>query len=387
MIEQISIHNFKSIREVRVDLSPVTVLIGRSGTGKSTFLLAIRFVRDYLIAGNAAVPAHGTWRQISPAAAADQPLSISLRFKLEAFDSYFVYELGFSHQDRREQRLQLERFMLGDRVLFEVEDRKWTVEPSVTTRPDPGQGAVLGKLPTMSEAVLAFTALTDGIGWHDLPGSVLCHPEPNTMFGNQMRLDGLSDNAGNYLEILGDITRNLRDRVARKVMLERMQQLNPSVTSVELNSIQKPEYIVVGHKAGDQVMPLRISQESGGFRRFFAHLLALYQTPPRQVLMFEEPENGIYPGAMSILAEELGLAPTEGRGQVILATHSPGLLDHFSDDEIRVVELDAATHETRIGGLAAEQRESLREHLLLPGELFTADPARIEEQEREASGS
>lgn len=41
MIEQITVRNFKSIRSVTVNLEPVTVLIGRSGTGKSNFLGAI----------------------------------------------------------------------------------------------------------------------------------------------------------------------------------------------------------------------------------------------------------------------------------------------------------------------------------------------------------
>ena len=53
MIEQIRIQNFKSIRDVTVELSPVTVLIGRSGVGKSNFLRAIRFLRNYLLNADA----------------------------------------------------------------------------------------------------------------------------------------------------------------------------------------------------------------------------------------------------------------------------------------------------------------------------------------------
>lgn len=59
MIEHIRIQNFKSIRDASVDLSPVTVLIGRSGVGKSNFLRAIRFFRNYLTTGEAAVGIEG----------------------------------------------------------------------------------------------------------------------------------------------------------------------------------------------------------------------------------------------------------------------------------------------------------------------------------------
>jgi hypothetical protein len=52
MIHRIRIENFKSIDDVTVELSPVTVLVGKSGTGKSNFLHAIRFLRDALRNGS-----------------------------------------------------------------------------------------------------------------------------------------------------------------------------------------------------------------------------------------------------------------------------------------------------------------------------------------------
>ena len=48
MLNRVTIQNFKSIIDVSVDLSPVTVLVGKSGTGKSNFVQALRFVRDML---------------------------------------------------------------------------------------------------------------------------------------------------------------------------------------------------------------------------------------------------------------------------------------------------------------------------------------------------
>ncbi|MGO9465645.1 MAG: AAA family ATPase [Isosphaeraceae bacterium] len=108
-----------------------------------------------------------------------------------------------------------------------------------------------------------------------------------------------------------------------------------------------------------------------------AHLLAIYQRPPKQILIFEHPEDGIHPGALSILAEEFEAAPEQGRGQIILTTHSPKLLDHFDVEQIRVVGL--AGLETRIGFVSAEQKEAIRDKLLDPGELLTVDPARMGE--------
>jgi predicted ATPase len=122
-----------------------------------------------------------------------------------------------------------------------------------------------------------------------------------------------------------------------------------------------------------------------GLRRFYAYLLALYQRPPKQILMFEHPEDGIHPGALALLAEEFKATPQQGRGQVILTTHSPKLLDHFDAEQIRVVELDG--FRTKIGPVSSEQKEAIHERLLDPGELLTVDPARMQlETRNEAYG-
>ena len=110
-------------------------------------------------------------------------------------------------------------------------------------------------------------------------------------------------------------------------------------------------------------------------RRYLAHMLAMYQNPSKQTMLFEHPESGLHPGALESLAYEFRGCPRDGRGQVILTTHSPQLLDYFAPESLRVV--DVENMETRIGPVAPEQMESLRERLLQPGELLTVDPARL----------
>ena len=187
---------------------------------------------------------------------------------------------------------------------------------------------------------------------------------------------GLNDHGTNYLEVMQDIISNLQDTYTRKSIIADLQRINPSVLAVDLNDLFAPGHAVVAHKAGDKALALELAQESGGFRRFYAHLLALYQRPPKQTLIFEHPEDGIHPGALSLLADEFKAAPGVDRGQIVLTTHSPMLLDHFKPNQIRVVELDGL--ETRIGPIACEQVSALQENLLKPGELLTTDPARAD---------
>jgi predicted ATPase len=250
------------------------------------------------------------------------------------------------------------------------QNARWETPPPLVVIPEPG-AAALGRLPGLEEAAVAYTTLTASIGIHAFPYGVL----------RTSRQDaptfGLADDGHNFLQVVRDIFRNLQSMAVRKSLRASLGRINEAVTSIDFDSLQNPQKAVVGHRFGQKTLALELSQESEGFRRFYAHLLALYQMPPKQTLVFEEPENGIYPGALSLLADEFKAAPDAGRGQVVLTTHSPALLDEFSAEQIRVVEL--VDLETRIGPLAEEQKAAVREELLRAGELLTVDPARRQE--------
>lgn len=95
------------------------------------------------------------------------------------------------------------------------------------------------------------------------------------------------------------------------------------------------------------------------------------------------PKPGCTP-ALEALAHEFKVCHQDGRGQVILTTHSPQLLDYFPVESIRVVDIQEQV--TKIDRLAPEQFEAVREHLLQPGELLTVDPARLPGQLDEVPG-
>ncbi len=371
MIHRFRVRNFKSIIDVSVELPPVTVLVGRSGTGKSNFVDAIRTLRDILASSNATQNLQERWGRIRPVAAAkNENTHFEVEFSIEGIADRFFYELtihpvGPAHPPMKEA------LRLGDKPLFHQEQAKWIVEPPLMDVPQPGPPA-LGRIPSISEVVVAFTAITSGIGCYIFPDSVLS--------GNRSRqnpeVSGLDDQAFNYLHVLKEIASNLQDLHIRKNMVSVLQLVNSSVSSVELDSIQHPSHVVVGHQINGKTLALQLAQESDGFRRFYAHLLALYQRPPKQTLLFEHPEDGIHPGALALLAEEFKSAAQDKRGQIVLTTHSPKLLDHFEADQIRVVEMDGFA--TKIGPVSMEQREAIRDNLLDAGELLTVDPARTD---------
>jgi hypothetical protein len=375
MIHQIRVLNFKSLRDVTVDLSPVTVLIGKSGTGKTNFASAIRFLRDYLAGGHQAVAQY--FPNCTCATNPSGTIGFQLVFDVPGFPNRFTYALELGENIGSHPRT--ESLQCGNRMIFRQtrphQQRgqaasKWETEPALVSAPKPGELAI-GRLPGLEEAVVAYTFLTTAIGIYAFPYNIRYG---KTSGQQQNRTAGLADDGGNALEVLGEIARDLHRIAVRKAIAAALRQINETVASVELDSLQNPQKALVGHRFGDRTLAMELSQESDGFRRFYAHLLALYQLPSKQMLVFEEPENGIYPGALSLLADEFKAAPDDKRGQVLLTTHSPALLDHFSAEQIRVVEL--IDLETRIGPLAEEQKGAIQEELLHAGELLTVDPAR-----------
>lgn len=369
MIKSIYIRNFKSLRNVSVTLSPLTVLIGRSGTGKTSFVQAIRFLRDYLVRRDLNVLAQmGGWEAVvcsSGAEAADN-VSVVVSFDVPNLPNDFRYVLTLR---ARHATLATEELSVDGKLLFAQAEGQWTHPPTIVKPPPPGVPA-LGALYGLPEAKIAYLALTRGIGCYDFPGTVL--------EGGQFDLSQdtpLDDSAANYLRAFDAIANELSQLDTVKHMVAALRQLNSSLANVELD--QSRSKILVSHTLDDgRILSFPLAQESGGMRRFLAHLLALHQQPQKQVLAFEEPENGIYPGALAALADNFRSIAERGQSQVLLTTHSPQLLDHFGSDSIRVVEIENG--ETKIGPLAPEQRESLEEKLLNAGELLTVVEPHIE---------
>ncbi len=381
MIHKIRILGFKSLYDVTVELEPVTVLVGRSGTGKSAFVQSLRFLRNFLLNEKAAPEIEGGWKHLI--SVDENPSELAFEVEFGVGDSLkYRYDLRFAQYRRGEVTADSERLAIDDDEIFHrarVEGRgwQWVTTPNVVNPPPPGKGLALARLPNLESAVQAYTALSSGIGYYSFPTSIwgpLKGGASNPQQAINNVLAGLRDDGSNYLKVMRDIAQNLHQPQVRRAIAASLAKINETVVSVELDSITEPKTATVGHRANDKVLALDLSQESDGFRRFYAHLLAIYQLPPKLVNVFEEPENGIYPGALALLADEFETAPDANRGQIILTTHSPNLLDQFNVECLRVVEL--WNGRTIIGKVAPEQRNGVHDNLISTGELLTVDPAR-----------
>jgi predicted ATPase len=81
--------------------------------------------------------------------------------------------------------------------------------------------------------------------------------------------------------------------------------------------------------------PFQPSQFSDGTLRFICLATALQQPNPPATIVIDEPELGLHPYAISLLANLIEAAAEHT--QVIVATQSPTLLDHFKPETVVVV--------------------------------------------------
>ncbi|MDD8046786.1 MAG: AAA family ATPase [Verrucomicrobiota bacterium] len=86
---------------------------------------------------------------------------------------------------------------------------------------------------------------------------------------------------------------------------------------------------------GLQDYPMRPTQLSDGSIRFICLATALMQPKPPSTIIIDEPELGLHPEAIAILAELIHSAAN--RTQLIVSTQSPALIDYFDVEDIIVV--------------------------------------------------
>ncbi len=97
-------------------------------------------------------------------------------------------------------------------------------------------------------------------------------------------------------------------------------------------------------------------------------LLAIYQRDSGTVLVLEEPETTMYPGALSALSDALKYAAKHM--QVVITTHSPNLLAAIRPRPQDLRFIQWKNGESRITPVAENKRREIRSQLMSAAELL-----------------
>ena len=307
MLRSVRVENYKCLEDTReVKLAPVTVVIGKNDTGKSSFLEAIWALSE------AARVTEWSLGELRSRARADTTDTTRWVTRWHDADGELQYQLELRPSATRMTLVSESLMRLPGGVAFHHQaDAHMSVNVRVAKMDD--QPILSAQASAGDAAAATMSARLAGVA------------RPFSLTSRTVdELASLLD------EILGE------DRRAFDQLEAALCEAFPNVRGISLRRLKPvPAPRTLMFKLGDQVT-VSADQVSGGVLAFTALLVEVFRpgAGPRSLLLIEEPENGVHPRRLALLADHL--KKLSERTQVIVATHSPYLLDYFPPSAVRV---------------------------------------------------
>lgn len=342
-ITKIVVRGFRSLRDVELEPQRITVLIGANGSGKSNLLNALRmlarsrtgnlrrFVGD---AGGASALLHyGPERT--------REIELGLEFDSERGGGSYTARLGYAAGD---QLVYLDE-QVGERI---CEKQRVVSLGAGHFEAAIREAARSGALPAVRNANRWLASVTD-FHFHDT--SWTSELRRNAWADNDRYLRSNGSNLAAYLYALGhgesDSARAAWKRLS--LLVRRVAPFIAELTPGPIPHASSQNAAVRLDWVDDQGETFGPHQFSDGTLRAIALITALAQpteTLPA-LLCIDEPELGLHPAGINVLVELI--RAVAHRCQIVLATQSPALLDHFAPEEVVVAErIDGATRFRRL---------------------------------------
>ena len=151
--------------------------------------------------------------------------------------------------------------------------------------------------------------------------------------GPQKHLNIHGDNLGNVVQFMEKEHpkkfQSILDRIAKKI---------PGIDKIDTEKTPDGRLLLRFNDKGF-VDPFYAQQMSDGTLKVFAYLLLLEDPTPPPFLCIEEPENGLYHKLLESLVQEFRqhATGTKGGSQVFITTHQPYLVDALSPEEVWIL--------------------------------------------------
>lgn len=323
MIKQIQIKNYKSIRNMVLELGPINVLIGCNGVGKSNFVSFFELLSQLYAKqlGNYVMAHDGANRMLYNGVAHSD--SIYGLFNFDNTNAFF-----FSLKPTAGDKLYVE--YSGD-YFNNWGDGQSSYNSWSRTLWDNAvpESEIQDKLQWRAGYVRKFLQSFTVYHFHDTsvtsPMRRACHIEDNQM----LRYD-----ASNLPAFLYKLQQNAPTNFA---MIEAVvHSIAPYFKRFKLQPSElNPDQIrLVWEEIGSDVY-LDAANFSDGTLRFIALATLLLQPQKPQTIIIDEPELGLHPSAITKLSALIKKAAATGT-QVIVATQSVNLVNCFEPQDILV---------------------------------------------------
>ena len=373
LIRQVTLRNYKSIGQCKVDLSGLNVLVGPNGSGKSNFIDALRLVSeslsetlDYAIRQRGGI---GEVRRRS--GGHPSHFAISLRLGLdESVNASFAFRIGALPQGAF--RVQHEQAHISGEGLesayYDAQDGELRkVSPQLRAHPKILEDRLYLSAVSGSPVFRPLFDALSHMGFYNINPADIRELQPHD------RGTILSRSGHN----LASVVKRLRDEAPQSItrVEDYLRRIVPGIEGVDHRQLGPRETVEFRQDVLGQQHPWRFyaAAMSDGTLRSLGVLTALFQFAgsergPVPLVAIEEPESTVHPAAAHTIMD--AMLEASKRGQVIATTHSPDLLEHKGLDPDQLIAVTKTGGETLLAPVDDASISAIRDDLYTPGELL-----------------
>ncbi|MFA6134050.1 MAG: AAA family ATPase [Phycisphaerae bacterium] len=372
-INKLIVKRFRSFPSAVLDFDNPLFVVGRNGSGKSNLADAFSFVSEAMISplqavfdrrgGISAVRNRSSGR-------GGYPPNLGLCFKFGAMDGIEGGHFAFEVKALPNYGFQIVR----EQCLVRREDgRRWWYD-----RTESWKSNADGLTPALEPSALSlplvggderfaavFRTLSAMRVYSIEPGKLREMQDPDS--GVALKFDG-----SNAASVLQELSRGEGAADTKAEINRILESIVPTTKSVIPKKHGNKLSMAFSQEWGDKKkLTFDAFNMSDGTLRSLGLIMAVFQDPSPSVLVIEEPEATIHPGALGAVLDLIRRASRTM--QVLVTTHSPELLDAkwIQDNNLRIVTWqDGASH---LLLTSQATREAMRGHVMGAGELLRSN--------------
>jgi predicted ATPase len=324
MIKRIYIQNYKSIREIDLKLTPINVLIGSNGVGKSNFIGFFKLLNNLY--------EKNLQNYVAKQAGADNILHFGLKNS-----TFLKCEIQFGEKDDTRNRyiFNLVPNEYGSLIIdsetvgFHENNMHW--KDSTYQTNDKEVRSLTDFQGYRYEYTRAYFNSFQIYHFHDTSNTSKIKQKGNINDNKKLREDG--SNLAAFLYFLQEKHPKYFAKIETSIKSIAPyfknfdlapDRINPNIISLEWKENGYPD------------MYLNASHFSDGTLRFIALATLLLQPELPKTIIIDEPELGLHPFAINKLAALIQKASAQS--QVIISTQSVNLIDNFEPEDIITVD-------------------------------------------------
>lgn len=366
MIERVHIKNFKALRDVTVDLTPIHVLIGPNDSGKSSILQAM-FALSESVDDQIKSCFPGLWegRDLVWNRSKNDIVEVEVSIPIPQRNLWYSVGLEFPERGRK-LMVHHETLSFGATnrfSLFHSPHQTFLNLMGSSPQPVAPVNVKYDDLESVRESLRRAHMYRWDSRFIALPSA----PDSEWQFRLEPTGFGLPRCLDDILGFDRELFAKMENRFTKCFSEFSSIRLRPQkgfrsaeISNAPLPKLQEQEGKGISFQLSSSGELLPATQVSDGVMLVLAYLAILHLPHPPRLLLIEEPENGIHPQRLELVIEILrDLIKEQQQTQIVMTTHSPYVVDLFEPDEVTLCHkgCDGAVKTRRLSTIPAVQRQ------------------------------